>query len=53
MAIDFEPYRKLIEGKVRPTLEVVLVESPAHMRKHHDRESGLALIDAIALYSNC
>jgi uncharacterized protein len=35
----------LIEGKVRPTLEVVLVESPAHLRKRHDRESGLALID--------
>jgi predicted DNA-binding protein with PD1-like motif len=35
----------LIEGKVRPTLEVVLVESPAHLRKRHDRESGLALVD--------
>jgi predicted DNA-binding protein with PD1-like motif len=35
----------LIEGNVRPTLEVVLIESPAHLRKRHDRESGLALID--------
>jgi predicted DNA-binding protein with PD1-like motif len=30
---------------VRPTLQVVLVESPAHLRKRHDRENGLALID--------
>lgn len=35
----------LIEGRVRPTLEVILVESPAHLRKRHDPESGLALID--------
>jgi len=35
----------LIEGKVRPTLEVILTESPAHLRKRHDLESGLALID--------
>jgi predicted DNA-binding protein with PD1-like motif len=35
----------LIEAHVRPTLEVVLVESPAHLRKSMDRESGLALID--------
>ncbi|HEX3864483.1 MAG TPA: PPC domain-containing DNA-binding protein [Stellaceae bacterium] len=35
----------LIEGWVRPTLEVVLVESPAHLQKKHDPESGLALID--------
>src|SRR5712671_3445851 len=35
----------LIEGKVRPTLEVILTESPAHLRKRHDPESGLALID--------
>jgi uncharacterized protein len=34
----------LLHGHVRPTLEVVLVESPAHLRKRHDPESGLALI---------
>ena len=35
----------LLEAHVRPTLEVVLNESPAHLRKRHDPESGLALID--------
>ncbi|MGE0315064.1 MAG: PPC domain-containing DNA-binding protein [Lautropia sp.] len=35
----------LLEASVRPTLEVVLVESPAWLRKRHDPESGLALID--------
>ena len=34
----------LLEGHVRPTLEVILTESPAHLRKEHDEESGLALI---------
>lgn len=34
----------LIEGHVRPTLEVVLTELPAHLCKRHDPESGLALI---------
>jgi predicted DNA-binding protein with PD1-like motif len=34
----------LLEARVRPTLEVILVESPAHLRKEHDPESGLALI---------
>jgi len=34
----------LLEAHVRPTLEVVLSESPAHLRKRHDPESGLALI---------
>lgn len=34
----------LLEAHVRPTLEVILVESPAHLRKRIDRESGLALI---------
>jgi uncharacterized protein len=32
----------LLEARVRPTLE--LVESPAHLRKEHDPETGLALI---------
>ena len=35
----------LLEGTVRPTLELVLVESPAHLRRKHDPESGIALID--------
>ena len=34
----------LISASVRPTLEVMLVESPSHLRKVHDPESGLALI---------
>lgn len=29
---------------VRPTLEVILMESPAHLRKKLDRTTGLALI---------
>ena len=32
------------EAHVRPTLEIILTESPAHLRKRHDPESGLALI---------
>jgi|SRR4051812_29907569 predicted DNA-binding protein with PD1-like motif len=31
-------------GHVRPTLELIVTESPAHLRKVHDDESGLALI---------
>lgn len=34
----------LLRGHVRPTLELVLDEVPAHLRKRHDPESGLALI---------
>jgi predicted DNA-binding protein with PD1-like motif len=34
----------LLEGYVRPTLEVVLTESPRHLHKRKDPESGLALI---------
>ena len=34
----------LLQAHVRPTLEVMLVESPAHLQKRHDPESGLALI---------
>jgi uncharacterized protein len=34
----------LIEGVVRPTLEVILTESPEHLTKEIDEESGLALI---------
>lgn len=35
----------LLEAQVWPTLEVILVESPAHLRRRHDPASGLALID--------
>ena len=35
----------LLEAHVRPTLEVVLTESPSHLRRRKDPESGLALID--------
>jgi hypothetical protein len=35
----------LMSGHVRPTLEVVLVESPAHLRRTPDSETGLALIE--------
>ena len=34
----------LVEARVRPTLEVMLVESPHHLRRQHDSQSGLALI---------
>lgn len=34
----------LLEAHVRPTLEVVLVESPDHLKKRTDEETGLALI---------
>lgn len=32
------------EAHVRPTLEIIVTESPAHLRKRKDPESGLALI---------
>ena len=34
----------LLEARVRPTLEVILTESPRHLTRHFDKESGLALI---------
>lgn len=34
----------LLEGHVRPTLEIILTESPEHLRKEFDPASGLALI---------
>ena len=36
----------LLKAHVRPTLEVVLTESPRHLHKRKDAESGLALIAA-------
>ena len=35
----------LVEAHVRPTLEIVLTETPAHLRRRFDPDSGLALID--------
>jgi predicted DNA-binding protein with PD1-like motif len=35
----------LIEASVRPTLEVVVTETPRPLRRRFDPESGLALID--------
>ena len=34
----------LMEGHVRPTLELILSESPEHLRRRHDPATGLALI---------
>jgi predicted DNA-binding protein with PD1-like motif len=35
----------LLEGKVRPTLEVVLTDAPAHLRRKKRADIGIALID--------
>jgi uncharacterized protein len=34
----------LLEGRVRPTLEAIVNESPAHLQRRSDPETGLALI---------
>jgi predicted DNA-binding protein with PD1-like motif len=34
----------LLEGHVRPTLEVIVTESPTHLQRRSDPETGLALI---------
>jgi hypothetical protein len=34
----------LIDAVVRPTLELIVEDVPAHLRKRHDAQSGLALI---------
>ena len=34
----------LLEAHVRPTLEAVVTESPAHLRREMDKAAGLALI---------
>lgn len=34
----------LLEGHVRPTLEIVLTETPAHLRRQYDERAGTALI---------
>jgi len=35
----------LVEAHVRPTLEVILTESPVHLHRKTDPNTGLALID--------
>jgi len=35
----------LLEAYVRPTLEIILTESPSYLKRSCDPESGLALID--------
>jgi uncharacterized protein len=35
----------LLEASVRPTLEILVTETPAHLRRRHDAATGLALID--------
>ena len=34
----------LKEARVRPTLEVIVTETPEHLRRVHDEETGLSLI---------
>ena len=34
----------LLEGRVRPTLEAIITESPAHLQRRFDPDTGLALI---------
>ena len=35
----------LLQGFVRPTLEVIVVESPAHLQRSLDLTRGLPLLD--------
>lgn len=37
----------LIEGLVRPTMEIIMTETPASLRRRFDSASGLALIDTV------
>jgi predicted DNA-binding protein with PD1-like motif len=37
----------LVEGIVRPTLEVTVTELPAHLRRHKHPELGVALIEPV------
>ena len=34
----------LLAAQVRPTLEVIFIQTPSYMRKRHDPETGLALL---------
>lgn len=35
----------LVEGHVRPTLEVIVEEAPTHMHRGHDARTGLVLLE--------
>ncbi|HXS36824.1 MAG TPA: PPC domain-containing DNA-binding protein [Flavipsychrobacter sp.] len=35
----------LLEGIVKPTLELILTESPVYLRRKKDKETGLPLLD--------
>jgi len=35
-------------GRVWPTLEIVVTEMPIHLRRRHDEETGLAVIELAA-----
>ena len=35
----------LVEGVVRPTMEIIVTETPRHLRRRFDPQSGLSLID--------
>jgi hypothetical protein len=37
----------ILEARVWPTLEVMLMESPKHLRRKYDPETGLSLIDPL------
>ena len=37
----------LIEGHVRPTLEITVTELPAHLKRHKHPELGVALIEPV------
>jgi predicted DNA-binding protein with PD1-like motif len=37
----------LLDARVRPTLEIVVVESPRHLRRTWDPATGLALLDLV------
>jgi predicted DNA-binding protein with PD1-like motif len=39
----------LVEGLVRPTMEIIMTETPGYLRRRLDPESGLALIDATGI----
>ncbi len=37
-----------LDGRVWPTLEMIVTETPAPLRRTHDPETGLALLDLTA-----
>lgn len=37
----------ILDARVWPTLEVILTESPKHLRRKYDPETGLSLIDPL------